>query len=418
MTDLVPDADTDTDRAIRIGHLALFGRFLMFGCLAFGGPVAQIAMIRRDLVERDRWMSPGHFNRLLAVMQVLPGPEAHELCVHMGIRARGRIGGLLAGLGFMLPGFVLMMGAAWAYVTFGLGQGVLAAAFLGIQVAVLAVIVRAVHRIGQHILEDRLLWALAIIAGVATLAGISFWLVLVGSGLVYALWQAGRTGLAIAAGLVAIIAGGLGLVLVAESGTGWPSMNGLAGGMEGTDSAPASAAGIVALFLAGLKAGLLTFGGAYTAIPFVRADTVGRGWIGEGQFLDGVAISGVLPAPLIIFCTFVGYVAGGPWGALAITAGVFLPAFAFSMIFYERLERVMDMAALQTLLAGVAAGVVGIIAAATIQLAWATAPRLPSLWPALLIFAVALAIVYLWKSRFSAVVIVALAGMAGWLAFG
>lgn len=396
--------------------MALFRRFLVFGYLAFGGPVAQIAMIRRDLVERDRWMSPGHFNRLLAVMQVLPGPEAHELCVHMGIRAKGRLGGLLAGLGFMLPGFTLMMAAAWAYVTFGMGQGVMAAAFLGIQVAVLAVIVRAVHRIGQHVLEDRLLWGIAIMAGIATLSGVSFWVVLAGTGLVYGLWRSGRRGLAIAAGLIAALAGAVGVVLVAESGVGWPSLN-----VVGTDPDQTSvlqgSAGILALFIAGLKAGFLTFGGAYTAIPFVRADTVGRSWLNEGQFLDGVAISGILPAPLVIFCTFVGYVAGGPIGALAITAGVFLPAFAFSMIFYERLEHAMDMVALQTLLAGVAAGVVGIIAATTIQLGWATIPSLPSLWPALVIFAGALAIAYFWRSRFSAVVIVILSGLAGWLAF-
>ena len=82
----------------------LFLKFLRFGCLAFGGPVAQIAMLRQTLVEEERWLSGPRFNRLLAVMQILPGPEAHELCVHMGMMARGRIGGVLAGLGFMLPG--------------------------------------------------------------------------------------------------------------------------------------------------------------------------------------------------------------------------------------------------------------------------------------------------------------------------
>lgn len=396
-----------------ISHAALFLRFLTFGSLAFGGPVAQIAMIKRELVERERWMLPDHFKRLLAVMQVLPGPEAHELCVHLGIRARGRVGGLLAGLGFMLPGFLLMMGVAWAYVRFGLAQGVLGAAFLGIQVAVIAVIVRAVHRIGQHILEDRLLWGLAISAGAATLAGVTFWVVLAGVGAVYAAWKAGRRGLAVGAAVVAVAVGWIGLVLSVESEVGWPPQ-----GAGPTEASVGTAAGVLALFMAGLKAGLLTFGGAYTAIPFVRDDTVDRGWVSDGQFLDGVAFSGVLPAPLVIFCTFVGYVAGGPWGAVAITAGVFLPAFAFSMIFYERLERVMELAGLQTLLAGVAAGVVGIIAATTLQLGAAVAGRVPSVWLGLLIFAGALAIVYGWKNRLSAVVIVVLAGVAGWLAFG
>lgn len=135
---------------------AVFLRFLRFGLLAFGGPVAQIATIRRELVDQDGWMSSARFNRLLAVvLQVLPGPEAHELCVHMGMRARGRIGGLLAGLGFMLPGLTLMLGIGWAYVALSPVAGLLAGAFLGVQAAVVAVIVRAVCKI------DRISWRIA-----------------------------------------------------------------------------------------------------------------------------------------------------------------------------------------------------------------------------------------------------------------
>lgn len=403
------DGHCDDVRPPQIGAAALFAQFLRFGFLAFGGPVAQIAMIRRDLVEREKWMSSAHFNRLLAVMQVLPGPEAHELCVHLGIRARGRLGGLLAGLGFMLPGLVLMMGLAWVYVRFGMASPAVAAAFMGVQVAVIAVIVRAVHRIGEHILHDRLLWALAIGSVAATLVGVTFWLLLAGSGLVYALARGGRRVLAAGAAVLAVGAAVTTVIVNIEAGTGWPG---------GLDASEGQAVGVAALFIAGLKAGLLTFGGAYTAIPYVRADTVGQGWLTDAQFLDGVALGGVLPAPLVIFCTFVGYVAGGPWGALAITAGVFLPAFAFSLLFYERLERVMDMAELQTLLAGIAAAVVGIIAATTLQLGTATADRVPTAWPALAIFAGALAIIYFWKSGVSAVVVVGLAAIAGWMAFG
>lgn len=392
-----------------IGYGALFGRFLGFGCLAFGGPVAQIAMIRHALVDRDGWMSPAHFNRLLAVMQVLPGPEAHELCVHLGIRTKGRLGGLLAGFGFMLPGLVLMMGLAWAYVRFGMADPAIAAAFLGVQVAVIAVILRAVHRIGQHILQDRLLGALAVAAGAATLVGVGFWLVLAATGVVYALARSARPRLA---GLVAVLAAGaaaVSVLLVVESGVGWPGA---------IVPAQAQSVSVLALFVAGLKAGLLTFGGAYAAIPYVRADTVGRGWMNDGQFLDGVALAGVLPAPLVIFCTFAGYVAGGPWGALAITAGVFLPAFAFSMIFYERLEAVLDVPGLQQLLAGVAAGVVGLIAATTLQLAFATAGRVPTPWPALILFGAALGLVYGWKSPLAVAVVVILAAIVGAVVFG
>src|SRR5215203_5992423 len=127
--------------------LAIFWRFLRFGFLAWGGPVAQIAMIKRELVEEERWIEPSRFNRLLAIYQVLPGPEAHELCVHFGMMKGGRLGGLLAGLGFMLPGLALILGLAFLYQRLDLNQPLLAAIFLGVQIGVIALIVRAVHRI-------------------------------------------------------------------------------------------------------------------------------------------------------------------------------------------------------------------------------------------------------------------------------
>ena len=152
----------------------------------------------------------------------------------------------------------------------------------------------------------------------------------------------------------------------------------------------AAKAGSAALFLAGLKGGLLTFGGAYTAIPYVRADTVGRGWISDATFLDGIAIAGILPAPLVIFATFVGYIAGGLAGALAITAGMFLPAFAFSLILFERLEAIIEHPALQRVLEGVAAAVVGVIAATFVHLAQATAGTVTAPIVAIALFGVAL----------------------------
>ena len=381
---------------------ALFLKFLRFGCLAFGGPVAQIAMIRQALVEDERWLTPARFNRLLAILQVLPGPEAHELCVHLGMMARGRIGGLLAGLGFMLPGLALMLLAGWFYGVWVAGRADAAAVLLGVQIAVIAIIVRAVHRIGSHVLEDALLWIVAAASCAATLAGVPFWLPLVAAGTVYSL--ASRRRLAMAVAAAAVVAGwflrdgGLGHPVVASVATGAPA--------------------IAALFIAGLKGGLLTFGGAYTAVPYVRADTVGRGWISDAGFLDGVAIAGVLPAPLVIFATFTGYVIGGLGGALAITAGMFLPAFAFSMIFYERLEAVIENAALHRLLAGIAAAVVGVIAATCAQLGAATYARVPAPLAAFLLFAAVLAVAWRWKSRFAAPVLIAAGAAAGWMAFG
>ena len=391
-------------RPPELTYLALFLRFLRFGLLAFGGPVAQIAMIRRELVEEERWIGGGSFNKLLAVMQVLPGPEAHELCVHLGIRAKGRAGGVLAGLGFMLPGFILMLAIACLYTRLRIEDTALGALFLGVQAAVLAIILRAVHRIGEHILVNRWLWTASLASAAASLLGVSFWIVLPAAGAAYALGSTGRYWLVAAVLALAAILGALSLM------TG--------DGPMGTAVAGVTAPSTAALFWAGLKGGLLTFGGAYTAIPFIRYDTVGRGWMTDAQFLDGVALSGVLPAPLVIFSTFVGWVSGGPAGALAITAGMFLPAFAFSLVLYERLEAIADHKRLQMVLAGVAAGVVGVIAVTFIDLAQTGVARTPNLIVSITVFVVALAITYRSKNKLSTPFVLALGAAVGAVALG
>lgn len=397
-------SDTTDDAGVPpITLPALFLKFLRFGALAFGGPVAQIAMIRKALVDEERWISVPRFNRLLAVMQVLPGPEAHELCVHMGIVARGRIGGLLAGLGFMLPGLVLMLGCAWAYAAYIAGQPGLAGALLGVQAVVIAIIVRAIYRIGGHIVIASNLIAIAAVSLLATLAGVPFWVPLAAGGIAHAL------GLRVVATAV--------LTTVAAA-LGWSVAGSSIGATPGFANTAAVQATTLALFIAGLKGGLLTFGGAYTAIPYVRADTVGPGLISDGAFLDGVAIAGVLPAPLVIFGTFAGYQAGGLAGAFAVTAGMFMPAFAFSMIFFERLEALVEAPALHRLLDGIAAAVIGIIAATCGQLAMATLDRAPTIWPVVLIFTAGLIAAWRWKSRLATPVLLALGGAGGLMLLG
>ena len=314
--------------------IAIFWRFLRFGLLAWGGPVAQIAMIKRELVEEEHWIEPSRFNRLLAIYQVLPGPEAHELCVHFGMMKGRRLGGLLAGLAFMLPGLLLILAIAWFYQRLDLQQPLIAALFVGIQIGVIALIIRAIHRIADHTLNDPWLWAIAAMSAAGAALQVTFWVTLPAAGLAYAALEARRYALAalivVAAVALALGIGGNPLLVGSRMPTGTVHLI-----QSGSVSA-------LALFLSGLKAGLLTFGGAYTAIPFVRGDAVGRGWISESQFLDGLALSGIIPAPLIIFATFVGYIAGGFGGAIAMTAGIFLPAFAFALLFYERLERVIE----------------------------------------------------------------------------
>ncbi|MFN0244603.1 MAG: chromate efflux transporter [Planctomycetota bacterium] len=378
---------------------ALFLRFLRFGSLAWGGPVAQIAMIKGELVEEERWITPDRFNRALAVYQVLPGPEAHELCVYFGMLARGRVGGFLAGLGFMLPGFVLMLLLSWLYVS---SQGALAqgwaGVFLALQAAVVALIVRAVHRIGSHALHDRWLFGLAALALAGSLVGVHFSINLAVAGALYFALRERRR------------------VLVAASVAAWLVAVGIALSAEPVvapaDVVAASVTSVspALLFVSGLKSGLLTFGGAYTVIPFLQRDAVVTGsWMTNDQFLDGLALSGILPAPLIIFATFVGYLGGRLIGSLALTVGIFLPAFGFTLVAHDPLERITQRPGMKHALDGVTAGVVGLIAATTVQLAPAA---LGSTWAAA-IFAGSLALLYLVKHKLNVLLVIACAAAVG-----
>jgi chromate transporter, chromate ion transporter (CHR) family len=391
----------------------LFLRFLRFGFLAWGGPVAQIDMVRQELVTEEKWISPAHFKRLLAVYQVLPGPEAHELCVHFGMLSRGRWGGVLAGLGFMLPGFALMFLLSWLYLSLDLSATPFQAVFLGIQPAVIALIVRACHRIGGQCLTSSPLWFIALFAAAGELLGLSFYLSLPLAGLAHVLAARRRwLSTTFVALLFAFSIAQLSPILTGHE----PLLP-----QQTTSAAPASPAprttgeiATPALFASGLRAGLLTFGGAYTAIPFLREDAVERGaWMSERDFLDGVALSGILPAPLIIFSTFVGYFGGGPLGALAMTLGVFLPAFLFSILFFRHLEAVIRNPTLHHFLEGVTAAVVGIIAVTALRLGIVAIPNIP----ALLVFLAALVAVYRWQNKLATPALIAAAGLLGGLVF-
>src|SRR2546423_11458548 len=139
---------------------SIFLRFLKFGALAWGGPAAQIAMIKRECVDEEKWISEESFKKLLAVYQVLPGPEAHELCVYFGRVRGGKLGGFLAGLGFMLPGFLLMLGLSALYVEANLA-GNLEALFYGLSAAVAGLVARALVRLGGSFVTDVPLAAIA-----------------------------------------------------------------------------------------------------------------------------------------------------------------------------------------------------------------------------------------------------------------
>ncbi len=366
---------------------AIFWRFLKFGCLAWGGPAAQIAMIKRECVDEENWVPELGFKKQLAVYQILPGPEAHELCVYFGRLRGGKLGGFLAGLGFMLPGFILMLGLSVLYVEANL-SGHLEELFYGLTAAVGALVARALVRLSKNFLSDVPLVIIAVAALALTLfLDASFVLVLLGAGIAYELWTNGRrwtnraSSFSIAPlAALAVVTGAIAVSLTAE------------------------------IFIEGLKAGLLTFGGAFTVIPFLQDSAVGgHHWLTDSQFVDGLAMSGILPAPLIIFSTFVGYIAGGLTGALAMTLGIFLPAFLFPIFLHRQLVAIAENDRLHPFLLGVAAGVIGLIAAVTVTI---LETSVVDVWTGLIALG-AFAALQRWHSKLTVVYVMAAAGLIG-----
>ncbi len=366
---------------------AIFIRFLKFGCLAWGGPAAQIAMIKRECVDEEGWIDEATFKKLLAVYQVLPGPEAHELCVYFGRLRGGKLGGFVAGLGFMLPGFILMLGLSILYVEANLA-GHLHDLFYGLTAAVGALVARALVRLSQSFITDVPLAIIAVAGFASTLfAGASFVLILLGAGIAYELWKNGRRwtrrGNTLSISPLAVLAVAAGAITVSLTGE---------------------------IFLEGLKAGLLTFGGAYTVIPFLHDSAVeGHHWLTASQFNDGLAMGGILPAPLIIFSTFVGYIAGGLAGALAMTLGIFLPAFVFPIFLHRQLVAVAENEQLHPFLLGVAAGVIGLIAAVTVTI---LETSVTDVYTALIALG-AFAALNRWHSKTTVLYVMAAAGIIG-----
>jgi chromate transporter len=366
---------------------AIFIRFLKFGLLAWGGPAAQIAMIKAECVDELGWVSEETFKKTLAVYQVLPGPEAHELCVYFGRMRGGKLGGFLAGLGFMLPGFVLMLALSIAYVEANLA-GHLDELFYGLTAAVGAIVARALVRLSRTFITDVPLAVIAIVGFVLTLAlDATFVLVLIGAGIAYELWtNAGRW------------AGGTHSFAI----TPLAALVFIAGAV--TFSLTAT------IFWEGLKAGLLTFGGAFTVIPFLQESSVNvHHWLTDSQFVDGLAMSGVLPAPLIIFSTFVGYVAGGLAGALVMTLGIFIPAFVFPIFFHRGLVAVAENPRIRPFLLGVAAGVIGLIASVTVDIVDAS---VVDVWTAILAIG-AFLVLNRWHGKLTVVYVVLGCGLIG-----
>ncbi|KAI9888763.1 MAG: hypothetical protein M1814_006457 [Vezdaea aestivalis] len=319
--------------------------FYNFGLFAWGGPVAQIALIKDRLVLQDGWITLERFQRVFSVYQILPGPEAAELCMFFGCLSAGRTGGIVAGIAFILPGFIFMLVASYLYTLAGLTNEYFNASFKAVQPVVAALILRAIHKITEHSIvnqNSKKVDPFLVIAAICTFLNcalrINIFISLAFYGVVYTL-------ITLRLRLVALV-----LFILQYAGyaifvvfRGVPSPVSL-----GLGIAPSPT--FIHLFVLGLVAGSLSFGGAYTAIPFIQVEAVLKGaWLAQNIFLDGIAIGNMLPAPLVIFATFVGFqggLVGGNLGkafagAVVITIGMFSPCFVFTIAGHEVLEKLI-----------------------------------------------------------------------------
>jgi chromate transporter len=334
---------------------ALLRYFLYLGSLGFGGPVALVGYMQRDLVERRRWFSAAEFTKGLALSQLAPGPLAAQLAICLGY-AHSRIrGATLVALAFVLPSYAMTVALSMAYVGYG-GLPWMRAAFYGVGAAVIGIIARAAYRLARLTLGPGRLyqglalgmavvtaWAEAEMASLFVLCGVAALLVEAPPAWVARLvrsWTACAW---------AVPLGGAGL-----PGAGW--------------AAGAGTVGQLLWFFA--QAGAFVFGSGLAIVPFLYGGVVQRhAWLTDQQFLDAVAVAMITPGPVVITVAFIGYLVAGQPGALAAAVGVFLPVYLFVVIPYPWFDRVSENPQVKAFVQGVTAAATGAIAGACVVLA-------------------------------------------------
>jgi chromate transporter len=344
----------------------VFLYFLFLGFVNIGGPVAQITMMFNHMVEKRRWLSKDRFVKIMAFCHMLPGPEALQLAIYVGYLKRKVLGGVLAGLTFIVPGAAAMIVLSWLYVKYGQLPQVMNALYV-LKPAVLGIIAAGIIKLGRAAIRNFFLAMLLIGAFVGMrFAGINFLLILLLAGVLNLLIEQGVHLSKKNPTTMPVVLGGLGLAI------------------PFVDSRLFQVAWLF------LKTGLLSFGGAYASLVFVQRGAVAHHhWLTDGQLLDGVALSVATPGPFMLFTTFVGYVASGVLGAILATFFVFLPSFIFVIVGVHYVERVRDNRSIQAFLAGVSAAVVGVIAVVSLDLI----PEALVDWPSIVIAIVAFALI-------------------------
>jgi len=315
--------------------------FLKLGCIGFGGPIALVGYMQKDLVDERKWISQEDYLNGLAFSQLAPGPLAAQLAMYLGFVRAGFIGATIVAAAFILPSFLMVLAIGKAYVTFG-GTRVISALFYGIGAAVIAIIARsAMKLIKTSVKRDKLLWAVFLVLGLSTAITEKeiVWLFLAGGLFVmvartdFSAWRRQRTAVSFVPFSVGIF------------------------GSTGS------------LFLFFLKSSLFVFGSGLAIVPFLHGGAVQEHhWLTETQFLDAVAVAMITPGPVVITVAFIGYLVSGMIGACAAALGVFLPVYLFVVVlgpFYKRFSQNVQVRAF---VQGVTAAATGAIAGAVVVL--------------------------------------------------
>ena len=332
----------------------VFGRI---GILSFGGPAAQIALMHDALVEREKWLTEDQYLRALSLCMLLPGPEAMQLATFAGWRLRGTMGGLLAGLLFVVPGALVILALALAYIRFG-DVPLVQAAFLGVKAAVIVVVLQALLRLGRKALSSTAAWWLAGLAFVALFVfGVPFPAVVVAAG-VYGAWHA--TGTTQAGPMESEPARTGRTILI--WGALWATPV-LAVWMLAQDF-------LLAIGLFFSKIAIVTFGGAYAVLAYMTQEVVQEhGWITTPEMIDALGLAETTPGPLILVTEFVAVLAGFAQGGLglALAAGAlslwvtFVPCFLWIFVAGPFLDQIAARPRLSAGLQAIIAAVVGVI---------------------------------------------------------
>ena len=351
------------------------------GCLSFGGPAAQIALLHREAVEQRAWVSDRRFLHALSFCTLLPGPEAMQLAAYLGWLMHGVRGGLAAGLLFILPGAAVMLALSLLYTGYG-GVPVVAAAFFGLKCAVLVLVADALRRVARRALLTRAAYAVACLAFLALFAfGAPFPAVVLVAGLLgwavpgaFAGAGHGAVKDGPLAALDAALAADPGRPARMASGAWRAGLVALAAWLLPVVAlwawgGPGGVLGDVAVFFS--KLAVVTFGGAYAVLAYAAQGAVQTyGWLTPGQMLDGLGLAETTPGPLILVLQFLGFLAGhkqgGPWlGAAAVGVvlwATFTPCFAWVFLGAPFVERLQANLTLTGALSAVTAAVVGVIA--------------------------------------------------------